>query len=52
MVDFDNVDERQGQNRLAEHLTGLWLVVCWFSSRSRALKRIEQLECTGCRSRV
>ena len=25
MVDFDNVDERQGQNRLAEHLTGLWL---------------------------
>ena len=25
IVDLDNIDERQGQNRLQERLTNLWL---------------------------
>jgi len=44
LIDFDNIDERQVQNRLQEHLSNLW--VDYISAKSPPLKK--SLPRTGC----
>jgi len=37
LIDFDNIDERQGQNRLQEHLSNLW--VDWLFEKYPEIKK-------------